>query len=945
MSLLPLRTTTLLAALLLVVAPAAHAQDGTIIGLVSDAEEGNPLVGATAYIAELARGAATDRNGRLEISGVPAGTHTVEVRFIGSVTQQMDVTVQAGQTTQFEVILAPDGVMLDGVTVSSSPITGSQAAALSRMRASPTVVNVVASDLVGKFPDQNAAAALSRGPGIAVQRDQGQARYINLRGAPQRWTTLAFDDVNVIGSEGRIVRFDEIPAPVIQSIEVVKAVTPDLPAESVAGRINVTTASAFDRPGFHVSAEAAPGVFELGGGLQYNAFARVSNTWGNRVGFTATATRYSRNQVTDNIESDYEPSASGALFPTNADFRVYYLERTNNAYSGRFDFRPTDNHQLFVTSTFVEFNDDEERNQYIFDFDGAAAGFMADGNTPERGDLTAVPMQQLLGPGAYRNSTWTTIAGGSSRLGNWTADYRASYTQTNAELDLPLFFLVEASPGISLGYDFTNVDQPSIGLTDLEGNALSGISQDSPESALAFLIDSDEEADAYSGQLDLSRGWTLLGTPSTLKVGGKVDLRDKTGYQFATNLVPVGPLLDAIGADPINFGAFVMDDELAGDFPFGSQYDVRRVDVNALGDELRRRVDQLQEADLYDPSTAVPDESRFDVREAIVAGYAMNTWQTRWGSVLAGARVERVRYETAGFRVTEDGTEPAEADTDEFGVFPSVHVAIDLRDDLKLRLAGTSTVSRADFNARRPGAGIDDTNGFISGGNPEVRSERSWGLDARLEYYLPRTGIVSVAGFGKFVDDPLFTTTGLVGDGRFDGGGIDRSGYLFNAPGNGADGRVYGIELDYFQQWHFLPGPLAGLGLQLNGTLLTSEFSTSPTPDGTVREVAFPGTSDAVFNGSLFFERYGFSARLSYQWRDAWLDSIDPADDQFDTYWDSEERLDVSVRYALTPEFTLFADANNLTDELGRRYQSVASRPVEIEGFGRRYLLGLRVDF
>ncbi|MEM0962099.1 MAG: TonB-dependent receptor [Bacteroidota bacterium] len=939
-----LQTMALTGILVIAIAATPSAQTGTIAGVVTDAEEGHPLVGATASPDGLNRGVATDRNGRFRIEGLPAGPYTLVVRYIGRETQRVDVDVEAGETVRLEVALVPDDATLDGVTVSASPIAGSQAAALSRQRAAPTVINVVASDAVGKFPDQNAAAALSRVPGVAIQRDQGQARYVNLRGAPQRWTTLAFDDVNVIGSEGRVVRFDEIPAPVIQSIEVVKAVTPDLPAESVAGRINVVTASAFDRPGFHISAEGAPGFFELGGNLQYNAFVQASNTWGDQFGLTATVTRYSRNQVTDNIESDYEPGPGGSLFPTNADFRVYYLERTNNAYSGRFDLRPSANHELFATSTFVEFNDDEQRNQYVYDFEDAE-GFMTNGNTPERGRLVGVQTEQLLGPGAYRNSTWTNIAGGTSRFGGWTADYRVSYTQTNAELDLPIFFLIEAFPGLALDYDFSDPDQPNVDLADLEGNPLSSIPQDSPEATLAFLVDSDEEADAYSGQLDLARSFSLLGSPSTFQVGAKVDIRDKTGYQFAVNVVPVGPLLDAAGAAPIDFSTFLMDEQLAGAFPFGSRYNVRRFDTGGLGDELLRRVGDLEDAGLYDPSTAIPDESRFDVREAITAGYAMNTWNTAWGSVVAGARVEHVRYETAGFRVTDDGTEPVEADTDELGVFPSIHVAVDLRDDVKLRLAGTSTVSRADFNARRPGAGIDDTNGFVSGGNPDIRSERSWGLDARLEYYLPRTGILSLAAFGKLVDDPLFATTGLVGDGRFDGDGIDRSGYLFSSPGNGQDGRVLGLEFDYFQQWTFLPGALSGLGLQLNATVLSSEFTTAPDAAGTVREVAFPGTSDAVFNGSLFFERYGLSTRVSYQWRDAWLDAVDPADSQFDVYWDSEERLDISVRYALTPQFTVFADANNLTDELGRRYQSVADRPVEIEGFGRRYLVGLRVNY
>lgn len=922
----------------------AQANRGVIAGIVTDAEGGNPLPGATAYVGAVGRGAAADRNGRFRIEGVPAGTYEIVVQYIGRNAVRESVIVTANETASLDVSLSLIAVGLDAVVVSASPIVGSQAAAISYQKAAPVVVNVVASDMVGKFPDQNAAAALSRVPGIAVQRDQGQARYINLRGAPSRWTTLAFDGVNVIGSEGRIVRFDEIPAPIIQTIEVTKAISPDLPAESVAGRINVITASAFDRPGFRVAAEAAPGYFELGNDLQYNAFAQVSNTWGSKFGVTATASRYRRNQVTDNIESDYELGPGDGLFPTNADFRVYYLERTNNAFSGRLDFRPSGDHELFATSTFVEFNDNEQRNQYIFNLEDGA-GFMEGNNTPDQGQLQAVPMRQLLGPGYYRNSTWNNIVGGTSRFGDWTADYRASYTKTNAELDLPLFFLIDAFPFVNVAYDFSDIDQPDIQLTDDTGAALTTIDQVGPEVELGLIVDGDEDADAYSGQLDLRRSLDLFGTPSTIKFGGKFDIRDKAGYQFAVATVPVGPLLEAIAASPIDYSQFLLDEQLEGEFPFGNRYNVQRFDIYGLEDELAARLVELETAGLYDPASVIPDDSRFDVEEAIFAGYIMNTWETGFGSVLAGARLESAQYESSGFQVVDDVSTPVSVSTDELFLFPSLHVNIDLSESSKLRFAGTSTVSRADFNSRRPGASIDDTNGLIIGGNPQIKSERSWGLDARYEYYLPRTGLISVAAFGKWIDDPLFTTTTIIEDDAFDNGAIDRTGYIFAAPANGTDGEVFGVELDYFQQWDFLPGALGGLGLQANATLLTSDFTTPTGASGVFRSTAFPGTSDAVYNLSLFFERYGLSARLSYQWRDAWLDEVDSDDERFDGYWDSESRLDLSVRYAVSSQLTIFADANNLTDELGKRYLGRVSRPAEIEGFGRRYLFGVRVNF
>jgi TonB-dependent receptor len=923
----------------------SHAQEtGSIEGTVTSAEDDGPLEAVSVVIAALQRGAATDRDGRFSIRNVPVGTYEIAVSYIGRSVQRSEVTVEAGQTATVDFVLTPEDMALDEMVVSASPITGSQAAAISRQRAAPVITNVVASDVVGKFPDQNAAAALSRVPGIAVERDQGQARYINLRGTPRRWTTLAFDGINVIGSEGRIVRFDEIPAPIIQSIEVTKAISPDLPAESVAGRVNVQTASAFDRPGLHMTAEAAPGYFDLGGDLQYNAFVQVSNTWGDKVGVVATATRYERNQVTDNIESQYTLSSNGELFPNTSDFRVYYLERTNNAFSGRFDYRPSPQHELFLTSTFVEFNDDEQRNQYIFNLGDAPAGFMEGGSTPDQGTVQGVPMLGALGPGYYRNDTWTTLLGGTSLLNRWTLDYRASYTRTSASQNLPVLLPLYAGQPFVIGYDYRDPNFPGVDLSTLGGDPVANIPQSNPAADLAFIFRGEDEANAYASQLDANFDWTFLEREASFQVGTKIDVRDKRGFVTNSQIVPLGALLSAAGQPAVDYSPFIMDEGLAGEFPFPNRFQVQRVDVFGLENVFNQRLRLLEEAGLYDPAGVVPDENRFDVRESIYAGYLMNEWETSFGNVLAGVRVEHAAFDSEGFRVLGDVVEPVDASTSETFLFPSLHVNADLTERLKLRVAGTSTVSRADFAQRRPSVSIDDVNNRIAGGNPTAGSERSWGADLRLEYYLPRAGSLSIAGFSKWVRAPLFTTSTVVEDNRFDTEAADRTGYLYATTVNGTDGRLYGVEADYFQQWTFLPGPLAGFGLQANATLIDSEFTTPVSASGEVRTARFPGTSDATYNISLFFERYGLSARVNYQWRDDWLQSLDPADGRFDTVWDDEKRLSVSARYAISNQLTLFADANNLTNELGRRYQGFENRPVEVEGFGRSYLLGLRVN-
>ena len=100
---------------------------------------------------------------------------------------------------------------VEEVVVTGRPIAESQAAALLIQKESPSLVSVIAADAVGRLPDQNIAFAIGRLPGVAVERDQGQARYVNLRGSKRNWTTVSFDGLTIVSPEGRDSRFDNIP--------------------------------------------------------------------------------------------------------------------------------------------------------------------------------------------------------------------------------------------------------------------------------------------------------------------------------------------------------------------------------------------------------------------------------------------------------------------------------------------------------------------------------------------------------------------------------------------------------------------------------------------------------------------------------------------------------------------------------------------------------------
>ena len=144
----------------------------------------------------------------------------------------------------------------NAILVTATPIRDTNEASLQLKRESLNVVEIIASDAIGRLPDQNLADTLGRVPGLAIERDQGQARFINFRGAPFRFTSIAFNGIDVPGAEdGRIPRFDSFPASITSGIEVNKAITANMPGEAVSGFINVQTASPFDRDGIFFSAE------------------------------------------------------------------------------------------------------------------------------------------------------------------------------------------------------------------------------------------------------------------------------------------------------------------------------------------------------------------------------------------------------------------------------------------------------------------------------------------------------------------------------------------------------------------------------------------------------------------------------------------------------------------------------------------------------------------
>lgn len=826
---------------------------------------------------------------------------------------------------------------VERITVTASPIRDSQEESIMRQREAINVVNVIAADDIGRFPDQTAAAALARLPAVAVQRDQGQERYIQVRGAPSRWTSVSFDGINVLGAEERIFRFDSIPAAVMNSVEVSKTLMPNMSAEALAGQVNIQTLSPLAKPGFNMDLDLGIGRLELGDGDQERYAGQLS--WGGeKVGVMLAASSFSMEQITDNNEMAYDANDA----PTQFDFRNYQLTRETNAYMGKIEYAPDRNHRFSISSLYSEFLDHELRNQYILRLDRAISGTRG----VSSGELVGVPVRGMLQDGNYKNSTFTNTLAGDHQLEEWKISWRLNYTETESSFYIPIIMQEQTDPlqRHSISYDSSNPQMPLVSLYSTvmnngqyeRGAVTNQLNQTGFGYDLLINYAGQSDTESYVYKLDFGRQWQMGDADADLKFGIQFDDREASSPGSSSAAIQIGALTAAGGIDWTP-NSFVTNTQWDSDFNRG--FNATYVDNPGLRKQLDNGLQQLSSLGLLNPDSLIGDETKYNITEEVLSAYVMNTWTLDKHQILAGVRVEQVDITSHGFLNDGDGIEAISVRNKTTRLYPAIHWNMDVTEDLKLRFAAVTGTSRPNFGQMRSGATVSDAGQSISGGNPDVKAETAYGFDGTIEWYFADAALLSVSAFYRDVDNVLFDAVTKVTDDRFNSGGLNRIGYDYTTTLNGSDGSLSGLEFSYIHQWDFLPDAFKGFGMQFNFALLDSEFTT---PDG--RKTAFAGTSDQVINAAVFYENYDWSIRLSWQWRDDWLDDISP-DADGDYYWQESERLDLSVRYQLTDRISLYFDANNLTDEHGIRYQGNRSKPIEVEGFGRRYLFGIRANF
>ncbi|GAB5349708.1 TonB-dependent receptor [Alteriqipengyuania sp. 357] len=957
-----LRFTTRVGILALSTALAAPALAGDVRGIVTDESDTVALRAAEVRIVELNRSASTERDGSFLIADVPAGDYTIEARYIGADTTTRTITVPATGTVSVTLPLVSD----TGETILVVGQRANQASALSRKRESDTVGDVLTRDAIGQFPDQNVAESLRRLPGVNVLNDQGEGRFVSVRGLDPDLVSTSLNGVRVPSPESdvRSVALDVISSDIIESIEVKKSLTPDMDGDTIGASVEIETTSAFDRRKDLLTAKLEGSYNDYADHLSPKGSVDFATRLTDNLGVSGGVSYYKRKFETDNIEAD-DWADEGTIFPAEVQYRDYDVERERFSASLNFDVRAGDSTTLYARGIYSEFDDQEYRRRTTFDLgdfeDLGPTTVSANGATfsdaeiddPESDDPDETVRQRIAVERDIKDrfetqKIRTLVLGGDSDWGDWFAEYSGSWAKSSenesGSIDPTEFRQRFSNDGLTVGFDYSDPRRPMYSVIADPGTFYDAAEYELNDLERTALSDAQDEE--YAAKFDLGRRFAMESGEFTVQAGFKGRWRDKSYDKNAEFYEYDGP------------GTYSLADVL------GTQT-YRLADIGPVAsytgptDYFYANFDEFEFVQVdSDFDSAVED---YSVEEDIMAGYLLGRYDSASLRVIGGVRLESTSNTIVGNTVTlveEGGDLPGGGTADEDAVFvspvafekdyddwlPSLNIRWEAQPNLIMRLAGYKSLVRPKLSKLAPRFAVeqkDDNEREGEFGNPALKPYRAWNFDASLEYYMTSNGAITAAVFYKDIDDYIVDT--LQQNDTFNGIAYDEA----VIPINGEKAKVFGFEAGFSQSLDFLPGLLSGFLVQANytytdatGTVFTDGDAEDP------RDIPLPATSRHTFNVALGYDKGPIDLRLAGTYRDRYLDEI--ADEaELDRYVDNHFQLDLTAKYRLTDNIKLFYEWVNINNAKYYAYNNLGGQRnlYQFEEYSWTMKGGVRVTF
>ncbi len=913
----------------------AESDLGSVSGRITDIEQ-HTLPGASVVIEDLHTGVASDINGFYKLPNLEPGTYTLKITYVGyePITKTVVVTKANMETV--------DVVMSEGLELQAVQVKGAfhgQRRAIQMQKEQMGIVNVVSADQVGKFPDSNIGDALKRINGVNVQYDQGEARFGQTRGTSADLTSVTINGSRLPSAEGdtRNVQLDLIPSDMVQSIELNKVVTSDMDGDAIGGSINLVTKNTPYKRVLNVT--LGPGYTWISDKPQWN----VKATWGDRFfndsfGIMASASYQYAPGGSDNTEFEYEMN-DDELELKEAQVRQYYVTRERQSYSLALDYNFNELNKISFKGIYNRRNDWENRYRVTYK------------KLNSKASKQSVVLQTKAGSDdnksarLERQQTMDFTLDGEHYIGNLKIDWAGSYSRAtedrpNERYAAVKYEGVDFGEGVVDAFDrqpYTTVAIPSIDDEGWEVDELDNSDQSIVENE-------------YKARLNFTLPIAKGKYGNNLKFGAKYVYKDKSRetcyYDYDEEM---------LGDWRSNLSTQIRKEFMPGSqYPIGTSF----ISKKALGKIDFNRADGEEVLE--------EEAGNYEASEQITSGFLrLDQKLGKHLDAVVGLRVEHTAWETNGLNYeageTEVVDENGETDTEDYETLtptgkyennytnwlPSVLLKYKVNDDFSIRASFTETLSRPKYSALIANKSFNISDCEATIGDPDTKPTTAYNYDLSADYYFQSIGLVSLGLFYKDIRNVNVETLSYYAGTEL---GLANNTETFEVTQNlnAYDARIFGIEAAFQRDFGFIAPALKCLGFYGNYT-----YTHCSTRDYNERlgiedgdDVKMAGSPEHTANASLYLEKSGFSARLSYNFASSFIDEMNTGSRELDRYYDSVNYLDLNASYTWgkKAKFTVFAEATNLLNQPLRYYQGEKDRTMQVEYYGVRVNGGLKID-
>lgn len=894
-------------------------QAAGIQGTIKDEITGAPLIGANIIIEGTNFGVSSDKSGSFSLLHIPEGKYHVVISYLGYKKKEFDVNLPASGTLVENISL--EQTVLEGKSIIIEGIRQGQSLALNEQKSSDNIKNIVAADLIGRFPDPNAAEALQRIPAVSLQRDEGEGRYVMIRGLDPNFANIRINGEQIPSPEGdvRYIAIDAVPASQLASIEVDKAITPDMDGDAIGGSVNLVTPVAFYND---LSVSATLGgeynglVEKLGG---EGALSISNRLLDGKLGYVINMSYHPSHRGSNKNEMDDWNDAGDNPPLETFELRDYEINRSRVGLSATLDYNMNKNNSFYLRSIYSDLREQENRRRTVFEYDG---------------DDDIWEFERHLKDRPENQGVISTNLGAKHILNSFVLDYELAYSYARQYTPHDYQVIFENDPTIkSVNFNVSTPEAPEImSIYDEDGNPFNFTNNDN----YVFKEYEESETEAtdqnITAKFNIDIPYTLNGYAGNVKFGGKSRFKQKD-YRFLNyGLYEYEGDMDLLLTE--FQGAYKTENFMDGDYDQGLLPDMGKW----------RSFFNSHRGDFSEDTEAAVETKaeEYEATEDVYAGYLMSKLQLDRLMVMAGVRVEYTNVDYTSYEFDADNeTFYTKTGTNSYTMpLPMLHLKYSLAPNTNVRAAATMSYARPNFAAMVQGAELELSDDQVVLGNTDLKPVKAINLDLFFEHYFSNVGIISVGMFYKDLQDFIYkrtvtgTYTGI--NGTYDDIEITQTV-------NGDNANLKGFEISWQQNFSFLPGFLDGFGIYANYTYTDSEAELKDAAgyDGETVTIELPGTSEQVWNAALTYSKYGFNGRIAFNFNGAYIEEIDDdvlygVDDHF--------QIDISLSQRILTNLSVYGEAININNAERHDYYNSMSTPATREIYGTWGRLGVLVD-